>query len=762
MERPQYTFLRIAVGLSYPRTHTTACRCPECEHHEHLDECGSPVLSPLVGCAGCFERMLDKINKTSLFTERTTFGKATPEVLAKIRKIYGRLSDMDYMHASPTMFNIGTKCQQMSSCFLSMVKDDSVHGIYDTNKSNALISQSGGGIGNNVSNIRASGSRIVTTNGKSNGLVPMLKNYQATALHAPSIECYSEDESTATNLVMTLKEFNETSRYMDQGGGKRKGAFAIYIESWHADFLNVLEMRLPDGPPETRGTDLFYAVWQSDLFMERLIASDSGKKRVTWSLFCPKDAPGLQDAYGPKFKELYERYEKEGKARKRLDIWDVWKRILHVQQKTGNPYMMYKDAVNRRNNQEHIGTVRGSNLCTEITEFTSPDEVAVCNLANIVIISCFKPGFVNPVDGVDYEKIVQLAYELTYNLNEVVDRTRYPVPEARYSNLRHRPIGLGIQGLADLFHKLRIAYDSLEAQEINHRVFECIYFGAIKASCELAKRDGPYETYSLKTPIANGSKISRGILVFDECRRPAVFNSHVFPPEKGFYDSYNEDGTVKTFMDWKTQRKKVAKYGVRNSLLVAPMPTASTSKVTGCNESFEPYTSNVFDFNTLVGTNEVVNQHLVEELKERDLWTADIYERIVAAEGSVADIAELPEELRWRYRTIWEIEKKAILLMSAARQLFIDQSQSFNIHLSADAIANHTNIHVLGYLLHLKTGSYYVFTKTQAKQMQIKQTQATVSSRNSVPERVERIAKETREEQLQCSLVNKENCLSCQ
>lgn len=736
IERPQYMFLRLAVGLSYGRRHTSVCRCEKCEVHEH------PYNSRVKDCKGCLERALDKLEKGRAFEEVTEFTDLTPEILENIKRRYNRFSDFDYIHASPSLFNIGTKCQQLSSCFLSKVKEDSINGIYLTNWDNAKMSQSGGGIGNHVSGVRANKSRIVTTNGHSNGLVPMLKTYEANMQRVGTLDAYDEDANLSnnfqealrdlritesrhtpshevTNLTGTLREYGETSRYVDQGGGKRKGASAIYIESWHADFMDVLDMRLPEGPSQTRGTDLFYAVWQSDLFMKRMIESKCGEKKVMWSFFDPKTAPGLQDTYGKEFEELYERYEREGRAVASSSIWEIWKFILFVQQRCGNPYMMYKDTVNRRNNQEHIGTVTGSNLCAEITEVTPDGEIAVCNLASILVSRlAYHDGEKNKWK-VDYKKAILLAKELSENLNEVIDRTRYPLPEARYSNLRHRPMAIGIMDLAGLYLKMKLAYESIQAQKINHRLMEAISFGAHLGSVGMAKIDGPYASYSLKTDLADGSKVSRGILVFDQCTRPEILKTKTFTAQSKYFDSYNQDGSVKTFLPWADLRQDIKKYGMRNSLLIAPMPTNSVSKLVGANECFEPYSAHICNTTTLAGTKEVVNPWLVKDMKELGIWNMKNYNKIIVENGSVQGISDLDDDLKERYKTSWEISTKTYLLMAHARGLFIDQSQSLNIFIPPNKEDLHTTIHTLGWQLGLKTGSYYTFTQSTAKKMTI-------------------------------------------
>ncbi len=556
---------------------------------------------------------------------------------------YNLLSEKWFTHASPTLFNSGTPKPQLSSCFLLTVKDDSISGIYDTLKQCAEISQSAGGIGLSIHNIRATGSYIRGTNGTSNGIIPM------------------------------LKVFNDTARYVDQGGGKRKGAFAIYLEPWHADIFSFLDLRKNHGKEEMRARDLFYAMWIPDLFMKRV--EDNGD----WSLFCPNEAPGLADCWGEEFERLYSKYEQEGRARKSVKAQELWFAMLESQVETGTPYILYKDAANRKSNQQNLGTIKSSNLCTEIIEYTSKDEVAVCNLASIAL-----PRFVEN-GQFDHQTLFNVTKVITRNLNKIIDVNYYPVPEARNSNLRHRPIGLGIQGLADAFIKMRFAFDSQEAQLLNKEIFETIYFAALTASCELAEKLGPYSSYE-------GSPVSKGILQ---------------------YDMWNVTPTSR--WDWAALKKQISVHGIRNSLLIAPMPTASTSQILGNNECFEPYTSNIYTRRVLSGEFTIVNQHLLKDLVDLGIWSPALKNKIVAANGSVQAIDEIPAKLKEIYKTVWEIKQRVILDMAADRGAFIDQSQSLNIFIDKPNFAKLTSMHFYAWKKGLKTGMYYLRTKAAAE-----------------------------------------------
>ncbi|HTE30840.1 MAG TPA: ribonucleoside-diphosphate reductase subunit alpha [Chryseolinea sp.] len=551
---------------------------------------------------------------------------------------YNLLSEKWFTHATPTLFNAGTPKPQLSSCFLLTMKDDSIDGIYDTLKQCAKISQSAGGIGLSLHNIRAKGSYIKGTGGTSNGIVPMLRN------------------------------FDMTARYVDQGGGKRKGSFAMYLEPWHADIFDFLDMKKNHGKEELRARDLFFAVWIPDLFMQRV------ENNEMWSLFCPNEAPGLADVWGEDFERLYDKYEKAGKYRKQIKAQDLWFEILESQIETGTPYILYKDAANRKSNQKNLGTIKSSNLCTEIIEFTSPDEVAVCNLASIAL-----PKFITEQGKFDHQKLYEITKVATRNLNKVIDINYYPVPEARTSNMRHRPIGLGVQGLADAFILLRMPFDSPEARRLNEDIFETIYFGAMEASMELSKQLGPYETFK-------GSPVSKGIFQFDMWG---------VTPKSGRWD-------------WEQLKRNVKQHGVRNSLLLAPMPTASTSQILGNNECFEPYTSNIYTRRTLSGEFIIANKHLMKDLMSQGLWSEGMRQKLIAANGSIQGIQEIPQNIKDIYRTVWEISQKSIIDMSADRGAYICQSQSLNIHITNPNFGKLTSMHFYAWKKGLKTGMYYL------------------------------------------------------
>ena len=562
---------------------------------------------------------------------------------------YHLLSERWFTHATPTLFNAGTPKAQMSSCFLLTMKEDSIDGIYDTLKQTAKISQSAGGIGLAIHNIRATGSYIGGTNGTSNGIVPM------------------------------LRVFNDTARYVDQGGGKRKGAFAIYLEPWHADVFAFLDLRKNHGKEEARARDLFFALWISDLFMKRVEADGD------WSLFCPNEAPGLSDCFGAEFETLYTQYEAEGRARKVIKAQELWFAICDSQIETGTPYMLYKDAANNKSNQQNLGTIKSSNLCTEIMEYTSPDEIAVCNLASLAL-----PRFV--INGsFDMQKLYEVTYQATLNLNKIIDNNYYPVQEAEYSNLRHRPIGLGVQGLADVFILLRLPFESDLAKMLNKNIFETIYFAAMTASKDLAIKEGAYITFA-------GSPLSKGIFQFD------MWN--VQPS---------------TRWDWAGLKAAVMEHGVRNSLLVAPMPTASTSQILGNNECFEPYTSNIYSRRVLSGEFIIVNKHLLKDLVNLGLWNNDMKNRIIAANGSIQKIEEIPADIKELYKTVWEIKQRNLIDMAADRGAFICQSQSLNLFVDSPTISKLTSMHFYGWKKGLKTGMYYLRTQaaTQAVQFTI-------------------------------------------
>lgn len=552
---------------------------------------------------------------------------------------YNLMSEKWFVHATPTLFNAGTPKPQLSSCFLLSMVDDSIQGIFETLSRCAKISQSAGGIGLSIHNIRATGSYIKGTGGTSNGIIPM------------------------------LKVFNDTARYVDQGGGKRKGAFAVYLEPWHADIMEFLELKKNHGKEELRARDLFYALWIPDLFMERV------KNNEHWSLFCPNEAPELYNTYGGEFEALYHKYEQEGRARKVVRAQEIWSAIIESQIETGTPYMLYKDAANKKSNQKNLGTIRSSNLCTEILEYTSADEVAVCNLASIAL-----PKFVENGEF-DHERLFDITRVVTRNLNRVIDVNYYPIPEARNSNMRHRPIGIGVQGLADAFILMGYAFDSPEARKLNRDIFETIYFGAVTESNIIAQRDGAYESYE-------GSPASKGELQFD-----------LWGVEPG--DRWN----------WAELKGKIKKHGLRNSLLVAPMPTASTSQILGNNECIEPYTSNIYSRRTLSGEYIVVNKHLLNDLIRLNLWNEDMKEMLIANNGSVQDIPGLPQELKNRYKTVWEISQKAIIDMAADRGAFICQSQSLNLFVENANMGKLSSMHFYSWQKGLKTGMYYLRSK---------------------------------------------------
>ncbi|REK04714.1 MAG: ribonucleoside-diphosphate reductase subunit alpha [Bacteroidetes bacterium] len=600
---------------------------------------------------------------------------------------YNLMSERWFTHATPTLFNSGTPKPQLSSCFLLQMQDDSIEGIYNTLKNCAKISQSAGGIGLSIHNIRATGSYIRGTNGTSNGIVPM------------------------------LRVFNDTARYVDQGGGKRKGSFAVYLEPWHADIFDFLELKKNHGKEELRARDLFYALWIPDLFMERVEADGE------WSLFCPNEAPGLCESYGEKFRELYLRYEQEGKARKTVKAQELWFAVLESQIETGTPYMLYKDACNQKSNQKNLGTIKSSNLCTEIVEYTAPDEIAVCNLASIAL-----PRFV--INGkFDHQRLFDITYVVTKNLNKVIDINYYPVEEARNSNMRHRPIGIGVQGLADTFILMRMAFDSDEARQLNSEIHETIYYAAMTASKDLAKTDGPYPTYS-------GSPVSQGIFQFD------MWN--VTPSSR---------------WEWDVLKEEVKKYGVRNSLLVAPMPTASTSQILGNNECFEPYTSNIYTRRVLSGEFPIVNKHLLKDLVRLGLWNETMKNKVIAANGSIQDIPEIPQDLKDIYKTVWEIKQRSLIDMAADRGAYICQSQSLNIFIQDPNYAKLTSMHFYAWKKGLKTGMYYLRSKSAADA--IKFTVDTNLLRQGQENNSNQLSKEEAYEQMACSLDNPEACEAC-
>lgn len=630
------------------------------------------------------------------------------EDIAAAIETYNLLSEKWFTHATPTLFNAGTPKPQLSSCFLLSMKDDSIDGIYDTLKNCAKISQSAGGIGLSIHNIRAKGSYIKGTGGTSNGIVPMLRN------------------------------FDMTARYVDQGGGKRKGSFAMYLEPWHADVFEFLELKKNHGKEEMRARDLFLALWIPDLFMKRV------ENNEMWSLFCPNEAPGLADCYGEEFERLYEKYEHEGKARKQVKAQDLWFEVLEAQIETGTPYMLYKDAANKKSNQKNLGTIKSSNLCTEIIEYTSPDEIAVCNLASIAL-----PKFITEDGTFDHQKLYEITKVVTKNLNKVIDINYYPVPEARNSNLRHRPIGIGVQGLADAFILLRMPFDSEEARGLNKDIHETIYFAAMEASMELSRQHGPYESYK-------GSPVSKGIFQFDMWG--------VTPDSNRW--------------DWEGLKKAVKQHGVRNSLLLAPMPTASTSQILGNNECFEPYTSNIYSRRTLSGEFIIANKHLMKDLIELGIWNDNMRQKLIAANGSIQGIPEIPQHIKDIYKTVWEISQKAIIDMSADRGAYICQSQSLNIHITDPNFGKLTSMHFYAWKKGLKTGMYYLrstaaadaikFTldrKTTKDQPEVATAQEVPSKKVAANEPV--VAYSTKDDydqkraDMSCSLDNPDECEAC-
>ena len=610
--------------------------------------------------------------------------------MEKVKKTYDLMSEGWFTHATPTLFNSGTPKPQMSSCFLLTMKDDSLDGIYETLHQCARISKSAGGIGLSVHNIRSKGSYIKGTNGYSNGLVPM------------------------------LKVFNDTARYVDQGGGKRKGSIAIYLEPWHPDIFDFLDLRKNHGKEELRARDLFYALWTPDLFMERV--GDNGD----WSLFCPNECADLHDNYGDKFRELYLKYESEGLARRTVKARDLWDAIVQAQIETGTPYMVYKDACNEKSNQKNLGTIRSSNLCTEIIEYTAPDEVAVCNLASIAL-----SRFINEeTNSFDHEKLYDVAYHVTGNLNRVIDVNYYPVEEARNSNMRHRPVGIGVQGLADTFAMLGLAFESDAAKSLNKEIFETIYFASCSASKDAAIVEGPYSSFA-------GSPASQGILQFD------------------MWGVTEHSGR----WDWDTLKGEIVEHGLRNSLMLAPMPTASTSQILGNNECFEAFTSNLYVRRTLSGEFIVLNRHLVKDLITEDLWSLELKDEILRNKGSVQAIESIPQRIRDIYKTTWEISQKVVIEMAAERGAYIDQSQSLNIHMTDANPAKVTSMHFYGWQKGLKTGMYYLRTRAAADAIQFTVEQKTVDE--TVDGLASRADEITSMEAIACSLDTPDDCLSC-
>jgi ribonucleoside-diphosphate reductase alpha chain len=568
----------------------------------------------------------------------------TAPQLAQAFETYDLMSQKIYTHATPTLFNAGTPRPQLSSCFLMAMSEDSIDGIYKTLRDCAAISKYAGGIGLHCHNVRARGSLIKGTNGTSNGLVPM------------------------------LRVFNNTARYVDQGGGKRNGSFAIYLEPWHADIDDFLKMKLNSGAEEERARDLFYALWIPDLFMSRV------EEDGLWTLFCPNEAPGLADVYGDEFNALYTKYEKEGRGRKTVSAQKLWFKILDSQMETGTPYLLYKDPANKKSNQKNLGTIKSSNLCTEIMEYSSPEETAVCNLASIAL-----PAFVSEDNkSFDFVRLRQVTTSVVKALNRVIDINFYPTPETQRSNMRHRPIGLGIQGLADVFARLRMPWESPEALRMNQLIFEHMYFAAVEASASMAVDQGAYETFE-------GSPASKGQL------QPDLWSLTPITEKEGT-------------LDWAYLRA-FASRGLRNSLLIAPMPTASTSQILGYTECFEPMTSNIYARRTLAGEYVVVNRYLMDDLMARGLWSESLKQRIIAQNGSVQGIKEVPDDLQALYKTSWEIKQRVLIDMAAHRGAFICQSQSLNLSMENPTYAKLTSMHFYAWKQGLKTGCYYLRTK---------------------------------------------------
>jgi ribonucleoside-diphosphate reductase alpha chain len=604
-----------------------------------------------------------------------------------VLETYKMMSQGWFTHATPTLFNSGTPKPQMSSCFLLTTQEDSISGIYDTLKQCAQISQNAGGIGLSIHDVRAKGSYIKGTNGTSNGIVPM------------------------------LKVFNDTARYVDQGGGKRKGSFAIYMEPWHADVLDFLDLKKNHGKEEQRARDLFYALWIPDLFMKRV--EDDG----VWTLMCPNECPGLSEAYGEEFDKLYTKYESEGRGRKTIQAQELWFKVMESQIETGTPYMLYKDAANLKSNQKNLGTIKSSNLCTEIMEYTSPDEIAVCNLASLALPKYVKDG------EFDHERLFEVTYRVTKTLNKIIARNYYPVKEAENSNMRHRPIGIGVQGLADTFILMRHSFDSPEARKLNSEIFETIYYAACTASKDLAKEEGAYQSFE-------GSPASQGTLQFDMW-----------------------DVTPSDRWEWDVLKEEIKNHGLRNSLLLAPMPTASTAQILGNNECFEPYTSNIYTRRVLSGEFIVVNKHLLRDLNNLGLWNEDVKNKLIAANGSVQNIDEVPENLKDLYRTAWEISQKSIIEMAADRGAFIDQSQSLNIFMENANFGKLTSMHFYGWKKGLKTGMYYLRTKAASDAIKF-----TVEKKYKEEAPVVALTEEERiakEEAMVCSIENGPDCEMC-
>ncbi|KAG0176777.1 Ribonucleoside-diphosphate reductase large subunit [Apophysomyces sp. BC1034] len=718
---PDYAILaaRIAVSNLHKETHTDFSKVVhELYNHEHPKlKCHNPLVSKdlfdivnehsgKIDQAIVYERDYEfnffgfktlersylmkvdgkTVERPQHMIMRVALGIHASDIDAAI-ETYNYMSQKYFTHATPTLFNAGTPRPQLSSCYLVQMKDDSIEGIYDTLMTCAQISKSAGGVGVGFQKIRGSGSYIAGTNGTSNGIVPMLRVY------------------------------NDTARFVTQGGGKRNGSFAMYLEPWHVDVFEFLDLRKNSGKEELRARDLFLGLWIPDLFMKRV------ESNGTWSLFCPNEAPGLGNCYGAEFDELYTKYEREGKARKTVEAQKLWFAVLDAQIETGMPYMLYKDACNEKSNQKNLGTITCSNLCTEIIEYSAPDEVAVCNLASLAL-----PKYVNSESkSFDFEKLHEVTKVVTNNLNKVINVNYYPVEEARRSNMRHRPVGLGVQGLADAFLLMRYPFDSPEARQMNKDIFETIYHAALEASCELAEKYGPYETYE-------GSPVSKGIL------QPDMWG--VKPSDR---------------WDWDALRTKIAKHGVRNSLLVAPMPTASTSQILGNNECFEPYTSNIYTRRVMSGEFQVVNHHLLKDLIDRGLWNDQVKNIIIAHNGSIQQVPTIPDDLKKLYKTVWELSQRVIIDMAADRAAFIDQSQSMNLFAGEPTFGKLTSMHFYAWKKGLKTGMYYLRSRPAVDAIKFTVDQLALKDMSLEDRKVQ----EENLAAMACSLDNKDACISC-
>ena len=668
-EQPKYETLATRIIASniqkiVPKTFTEAMKLEQDEgilandiNYDGLDDVIVPVQDFEYGYFGLKtleKSYLQRVNGVIVETPQYMFLRVSLGIHGDDRErvidTYEHMSKGYFIHATPTLFNAGTPRPQMSSCFLLAMKDDSIDGIYSTMTNCAHISKWAGGIGLHIHNVRANKSKIRGTNGISDGIIPMLRVYNATA------------------------------RYVNQAG-RRKGSIAVYLEPWHADIMEFLELRLNQGDEEARCRDLFSAMWIPDLFMKRV--EDGGD----WSLFCPDKCPGLADCYGDEFEKLYTRYETEGRANFTVPAMQVWKAIIKSQTETGTPYMLYKDSCNRKSNQKNIGIIKSSNLCTEILEVSKPDETAVCNLGSIALPKFIKNG------GFDYEKLHTITRILTRNLNRVIDRNFYPIEEAKNSNMRHRPIGIGVQGLADVFALLKMPFESPEARKLNKDIFETIYYAALEESCQLAIEDGPYETFK-------GSPASEGILQFD------------------MWEETPESLGIQSRMDWDSLKSRIKEHGLRNSLLMAPMPTASTSQILGNNECIEPYTTNIYLRRTLAGEFVVINKYLVNALIEKGIWTSEIKNNMIKAGGSIQDIPEIPQDIKELFKTVWEIKQKTLIDMAADRGRFIDQSQSMNLFVENPTMSKLSSMHMYAWKSGLKTGMYYLRSKAKSRPIQ--------------------------------------------